>query len=149
MLGGKAVSLVVLNPSASRDSTTSAGNAGDRLLELDRFEIPLGARPRGRFLRFSGEGPNAELGREVAFLLRSSARSAKFCSSGGCEMALSDAVTSFSGDLKWQNGFEGDDNRDTVLDRYSSLGGSLSQSCFDVSFDFRGDRFGDTSCKGW
>lgn len=98
MLGGKGTSFAVLNPSASSDSGTSAGNAGDRLSELERLDIPLGARPRGRFLRFSGERPAAELGRDVAFLLRSSARSARFGCSDGCSIALAVTVSPFFGD---------------------------------------------------
>ena len=110
--------------------------------------MPLGARPRGRFLRFSGEQLRAELGREVAFLLRSSARSARFCCSSGCTFALSGAVIAFSGDLEGDAGFDGDADCDKVLDRGSSLGGLSSWSSLDISLVFGGDKFGDTSCSG-
>ena len=140
--------MAALKPLASRDSGTSAGKAGDRLPELERFDIPLGARPSGRFLRLSGERPGAELVREMPFLLRSSARSARFCCSSGCTLALSGATVVLSGDLGGDAGFEGEAARDTVLDRGSALNGSFSCSSLDVSLVFRGDRFGDTSCRG-
>ena len=110
--------------------------------------MPLGARPRGRFLRFSGERPGAEVGREVAFLLSSSARSARLFSSDGCAVALSAEASAFLGDLAGEAGFVGEAAHDTVLDRGSTFDGSSSRPSLEVSLVFRGDRFGETSCRG-
>ena len=148
MLGGSGFSFVALKPSASEASGSSVANAGERLPEFDGFDIPLGARPNGRFLRFSGERPDVELGLDVVFLLISSARSAfKFCA-GTCAGAVSVFVDALEGDFGGDAGLDGDSVCGVVLVGASDLDETSSLLCFGDLLVFLGDKFGDTSCNG-
>jgi hypothetical protein len=145
VLGGRGAIFVVLNPSASDASGSSLANAGERLLEFDRFEIPLKARPSGRFLRFSGERLDAELGLDVVLLLISSARLAFKVWTGTCTSADSVSVATLVGDSGGDDGFDGDSVRFAVLDGASDRSSLL---CLGGLSIFLGDKLGDTSCNG-
>ena len=146
MLGGAATSLATLKPSASNVSGTSAGNAEDKLLELERFDMPLGALPSGRFFLFSGERPAAELGRDRWIM---SARSAlKFCCACGWAGGLSVVVSALTGDWGGDDGFKGGIAHNEGLDWSSDLDDISFSPSLDEWLVFRGDRFGDTSCSG-
>lgn len=146
VLGGRGASLIVVwKPSASKDSDVSACRAGERLLEFDRFDIPLGALPSGRFLRFSGERPAAEVGLDVTARFMSSARSALSCKFGGCCGGSSFSVEVLFGDLGGDAGLECDVVRGSRSSKSVETSSLLVLELLPV---FRGDRFGETSCSG-
>ena len=143
MLGGAEVSLDAQKPSTSNDSGTSAGKADDKLLELERFDIPLGALPSGRFFRFSGERPAAELGRDRWII---SARSAlKLCCACSWAGASSVAISTLTGDWGGDAGFA----CDAGFAWSPTLDDTSSSPSLERWLVFRGDRFGDTSCSGF
>jgi hypothetical protein len=112
VLGGAELSLEALKPSTSNVSGTSAGSAEDKLLELERFDVPLGALPSGRFFSFSGERPAAELGRDRWII---SARSAlKFCCAGATSVVVSTLAGDWGGDagFAYDTGFAWSPNLD-------------------------------------
>lgn len=120
---------MALKPSAA-DSLNSGSDAGDRCsgcpdAEADLLDMPLGARPSGRFFLLSnGCEPVVELDLVAFDLFSSPMRSAVTSSSdrgGGCASTALVVCGRLLGDLGGDAGLDGDTVRERDFRCFSSL----------------------------
>lgn len=153
MLGGSGISLETVNPSAAVLPMSSECRPKDAFSEreVERLEIPLAARPRGRFLRFGGCWEVAELGRDLSTISAREAVSCWLFDGGGGGACVSGFVVTFGrlwGEFGGNPGFAGDAVRGRDAGFVDLSFSASVSSAFGGRLAFRGDRLGESSCSG-